>query len=201
MEKIAAKLTDYIIEKNAVSREDYEIYKYGFLTGIEILLSIVTCFVLSMKLHMIYECAMFFLVFIALRSFVGGLHMNSFMACYWCSVITLFLTLMLIKYYPASNEASMVAIIAGSLLVWKMNPVENINRPVDEGEAKIFSLRIKKILATICIGALFVYLLKWNEILNTIMYTLLVIFISMILGIIKNKADCIGHNNGDIVDK
>lgn len=200
MEKIAEKLTSYIIKKEVISNEDYEIYKYGFLTGIEILLCIITCFILSMKLQMIYECVTFFLVFIALRSFVGGLHMNSFMACYWCSVFTLFLTLMLIKHHPVSNEASMAVIISESLLVWKMNPVENINRPVDEGEAKIFSLRIKKILAAICVSALFVYLLKWNEILNTTMYTLLVILISMILGMIKNKADCRGHNNGNFAD-
>lgn len=200
MEKIAEKLTSYIIEKEVISNEDYEIYKYGFLTGIEILLCVITCFIISMKLQMIYECAAFFFVFISLRSFVGGLHMNSFMACYWCSVITLFITLMMIKYYPVSNEASMVAIISEALLVWKMSPVENINRPVDEGEAKIFSLRIKRILAAICVGALFVYLLNWNEILNTTMYTLLVIFISMILGMIKNKTDCKGHNNGNFVD-
>ena len=200
MEKIAAKLTDYIIEKNAVPREDYEIYKYGFLTGIEILLSVATCFFISMRQHMVYECVGFLVVFIALRSFVGGLHMNSFVACYGCSVFTFLLTLMLIGDYPASNEVSLVAIFFESLLVWKMNPVENINRPVDEEEAKLFSLRIKKILATICVCALCAYFFKWNDILNTTMYTLLVIFISMILGMIKNKADCKGHNNGNFVD-
>ncbi len=190
MEKIATKLTDYIIEKNVVSSEDYEIYKYGFLTGIEILLSIVTCFIVSMKMYMVYEGVAFLLVFIALRSFVGGLHMNSFVACYGCSVITFFLTLMLIKYYPVSNEACIVTIIVGTLLIWKMNPVENINRLVDEREAKIFSLRIKKILVIISIGTLIVFLLQWKAILNTIMYTLLVVLISMILGVIKNKVYC-----------
>lgn len=149
---------------------------------------------------MVYECVVFLVVFIALRSFVGGLHMNSFVACYGCSVFTFLLTLILIGYYPASNEVSLAAIIFESLLVWKMNPVENINRPVDEEEAKLFSLRIKRILETICVCALCTYLLKWNEILNTTMYTLLVIFISMILGMIKNKADYKGHNNGNFVD-
>lgn len=190
MEKIAEKLTDYIIQKGVVSKDDYEIYRYGFLTGIEIVLYIITSFILSAKLQMICECVVFFFVFIALRSFVGGLHMDSFATCYGCSVITLFFTLMLIKHYSVSNESAIIAIISEILVVWRMNPVENINRPVDKEEAKIFSLRIKRILTILGASALGLYWLKRNKILNAVMYTLLVIFISMILGMLKNRADC-----------
>lgn len=194
MEKIAEKLTNYIIKKNAISEEDYEIYKYGFLTGMEMILCIATCFIISIQIHMMSECVIFFLIFIALRSFVGGLHMDNFVACYLCSVVTLFSTLLLIKYYPFSNISTTVFIICSLVLIYKINPVENDNRPTDKREKQIFSQRIKQILMIICIATLFIYLLKWNKVLNTIMYTLIVIFVSMILGIVKNKVELKGKS-------
>lgn len=42
MERFATFLTDCIAQKNAITEEDYEIYKYGFLTGLELFVYMVT---------------------------------------------------------------------------------------------------------------------------------------------------------------
>ena len=44
IEKIADYLTHYIVRNNVIKAEDSEIYKYGFLTGIELLICIVVCY-------------------------------------------------------------------------------------------------------------------------------------------------------------
>ena len=83
MEVLADFLTNYIVEKRAISKEDYEIYRYGLLTGLEILICMAVCFFIGMQMGMMVQCMIFLLVFFSLRSFLGGLHMNSFMACFF----------------------------------------------------------------------------------------------------------------------
>lgn len=73
IEKIADYLTHYIVRNNVIKAEDSEIYKYGFLTGIELLICIVVCYGIAIKLEMTIECTIFFLIFFSLRSFVGGI--------------------------------------------------------------------------------------------------------------------------------
>lgn len=40
IEKISHKLAVLAIEKEEISRENYDIYKYGFVVGIELLISL-----------------------------------------------------------------------------------------------------------------------------------------------------------------
>ena len=84
-EKLADVLTNYIVKNKAIEEEDYQIYKYGFLTGIEMLICIVSCYGIAIQMGMIKECTMLFLVFFSLRSFVGGIHMDSYKKCFACS--------------------------------------------------------------------------------------------------------------------
>lgn len=71
------------------------------------------------------------------------------------------------------------------LLIFFMNPVENINRPVDKNEKKVFAHRKKQILAIILGTVIFLFMKGYNSYLNTITYTLGIIIISMLLGKIK----------------
>ena len=63
--------------------------------------------------------------------------------------------------------------------------VENINRPVDKHEKKLFAYRIKQIIAIILGIIIFLFIKGCNSYLRTITYTLGIIIISMLLGKIK----------------
>ena len=71
------------------------------------------------------------------------------------------------------------------LIIFFLNPVENINRPVDQNEKKLFAYRIKQILAIILGTVIFLFMKGYNSYLSTITYTLGIIIISMLLGKIK----------------
>ena len=189
MEKLSKLLTDYIVKKNTISETDYEIYKYGFLIGIELLTCMVICYILAIKMPMFWECTAFFLLFFSLRSLVGGLHMNSFKVCFLCSCLVVFFTLSMIKYFPISKEFSLVISVFEIIILYYMKPVENINRPVNEKEKNVFSNRIRQTLIIITFSVCFFYLANILKYLVTIVYTLGIIIISMILGKAKNQIE------------
>ena len=87
MKYFSEKLTGYIVKSGAVPEESYEIYQYGFQIGLEMLSCLLACFGIAVYLHMIPEFAVVTGIFMMLRSFVGGVHLNSFGACFMCSVI------------------------------------------------------------------------------------------------------------------
>lgn len=146
MEKIVTILTNYLVEKNAIIKEDYEIYKYGLLTGLEMVICIFICFLISLKINMFGECILFFILFFSVRSFVGGVHMKKFFSCLICSCIVVTLTLLTVREFPLPKIISMLLSFGEIVVIFFMSPVENVNRPVNEEESLVFLCRIRKIL-------------------------------------------------------
>ncbi|MBD5454113.1 MAG: accessory gene regulator B family protein [Lachnospiraceae bacterium] len=187
MERLAEFLANYILKEEAISEKDYEIYKYGFQIGAEMFICMVVCYFLAIQMNMAGECTVFFFLFFSLRSFVGGLHMNSYKACFLCSCMVVFLTLCAVKYCPLSPRISLFISICEMVFLSLLKPVENESRPVDEAEKAVFSRRIKQVLVILFFVMLFFYLIPLSSYLVTVTYTLAVIIISMFLGKWKNE--------------
>ena len=85
MEYLSKKLVDYVINVGAVPEESYAVYQYGFQIGLEMILSFGVCFWMAIYLHMIPEFVVFTGIFMLLRTYAGGVHLNSFGACLTCS--------------------------------------------------------------------------------------------------------------------
>lgn len=187
METLADFLTNYIVKKRAISKEDYEIYHYGLQTGLEMLICMAVCFFMAVQMGMMVQCMIFFLVFFSLRSFLGGLHMNSFMACFFLSCTVLYLTLLLVKYCPLSSRMAVLVLACETVTVCFSKPVENSNRPVSEREKKEFLDKIYKILILLWVLIVFCCALGWSRCLTTVGYTLGVIIISMYIEKVKTR--------------
>lgn len=86
MRRLSEKLTEYVVKTGAVSSESYDIYQYGFQIGLEMLCCFVTCLSIAIYMHMIPEFAIFTGIFMLLRTYAGGVHLNSFGSCFICSV-------------------------------------------------------------------------------------------------------------------
>ena len=76
MKYLSEKITDYVIKTGAASEESYAIYQYGFQIGLEMVSCFLTCFCIAIWLHMIPEFVVFTIVFMLLRTYAGGLHLN-----------------------------------------------------------------------------------------------------------------------------
>lgn len=87
MKWLSEKLTNYVIKTGVVSKELYAVYQYGFQIGLEMFCCFTACFIIAIYLHIISEFIIFTGIFIMLRTYAGGIHLNCFGSCLICSVV------------------------------------------------------------------------------------------------------------------
>ncbi|RGI12511.1 accessory gene regulator ArgB-like protein [Roseburia sp. TF10-5] len=186
MNGIARILTDYVIYKGMVKEEERSIYEYGFVVAMETGLSLIIIFFVAGILHMVVEGILFFIVFIPLRSYAGGLHLEHYWSCLALSCLTFSVILLLTKFAIMPTYIVFFIIVFLELLVYCLYPVENINRKVDAVENEFFQKRLKKFLLIdmLIVGICIAF--KNNSYLILIMTTFFMVAITMLIGKYKN---------------
>ena len=187
MDKAARTLADYIIQKGTIKEDEREIYEYGFRTAMEAVLCITTCFIISLALHTLMEGVLFFVIFIPLRSYAGGLHLDNFRSCFSLSCLTFFMIMVLGKYLDFSIYIVLITFFLSEMIVYGMYPVENVNRMVDAEENKQFKRKLQQFLLLDGILAVIFAALNQGKYLQTITLTLAMITVKMVIGKYKNK--------------
>ena len=108
-------------------------------------------------LHMLPECLFFFLLFIPLRSFGGGLHLKTYFACFIGSCLILLFTLLSVKYFTIPLFISFVLYAFCAILILIIGPVNHPNRKVNSHDNTIFAKRTYlTIVFTFVIAILFI---------------------------------------------
>ena len=136
MEYLAKKLTNYIYEKKIITEELIEIYQYGFQCFLELSVSTICSIIIALFLGMLPECLFFFLLFIPMRSYGGGLHMKTY-----CSCFILTFSLLAVKYLTISIPISFALYLFAAVLILVIGPVDHPNRKVDAQENRTFIKR------------------------------------------------------------
>lgn len=169
-----------------VKEEERSIYEYGFVVAMETGLSLIIIFFVAGILHMVVEGILFFIVFIPLRSYAGGLHLEHYWSCLALSCLTFSVILLLTKFAIMPTYIVFFIIVFLELLVYCLYPVENINRKVDAVENEFFQKRLKKFLLIdmLIVGICIAF--KNNSYLILIMTTFFMVAITMLIGKYKN---------------
>lgn len=110
MEHLSIVLTNYIFKKGIIDEKSYEIYQYGFQCFLEVSASTICSIMIALLLHMFPECLFFFLLFIPMRSFSGGLHLKTYFSCFIGSCLILTCTLLIVKIRYCPNTSFLYAI-------------------------------------------------------------------------------------------
>ena len=160
MDYISKRLTDYILNKGVIEEKDYDIYNYGFVCFLEVALSTLTSIIIALFLGMLRPCLFFFLIFIPMRSFGGGLHLSSYFACYIASCLILTVTLLAVKYITLPLFLSFSIYHFFATLILLTGPVDHPNRTVDDFENDIFK---KKTNITIFVSTVISILLLFYK--------------------------------------
>ena len=187
MSYLSGKITDYIIKMGVISDELYEVYQYGFQIGMEMFSCFAVCLAIAIYLHTILEFAVFTMIFMLLRTYAGGIHMNSFSGCFICSVTVQTIILIINRQYTLTCPVSWLIIFCGALLILKVAPVENINRELDLDERK----HCKEVTIKVLIGIIFFSagctFSRISNMVSLIALTILLVLVSQYLGIAKYK--------------
>lgn len=182
MKRISSFLSSYVIRKGIVGEEDREVYEYGFTVTLEVGLFAVLCMIIMGVMHMYLEGILFFAIFAPLRSYAGGLHLQKYYACLTLSTLT-FAGVLLIT---GNIQLPLILMNTVSLMslfgIYILYPVENVNRAVDQEENRYFR---KKLLVYLVLDVALIVLFNFLHIHRSIMVitlTLLMVFVTMILG-------------------
>ena len=181
MEKLAIKLTDYILSKDAISEESYDIYVYGFTCFLELSISFISTFIIGICLGMFFECILFSCIFIPLRSLAGGLHLNKFFHCYLLSCFMLTATLLLVKFISTLDYISLIGCILFPIILFIIGPINHPNRPVTEEENSIFKNKTNIYLVLFILLSIILYLTKTSRYLFLEFITFAVLIISSLI--------------------
>ena len=185
MNWISKKITEYVIKSGVVSKELYAVYQYGFQIGLEMLVCFSVCLLIAIYFQIIPEFLLITGIFILLRTYAGGVHLDSFGACFICSVIVQTATLLIGIKFPMPIRCAWFIIGLNSILIYKFSPVESINRELD----KVVKEHCRKITLKIIIGILIIAgcctIGGVYKITSLIAMTMTIVLLSQCLGIIK----------------
>ena len=199
MNFLSKKLTEYILEKGIIEKYNYEIYQYGFQIFLELSLNILCSIIIAVILDMKIECIFFFLFFIPLRSYNGGLHMDRYLSCFLLSCTTLALTLLIVKHFTLDPIFSYLLYAISVFIIIITGPINHPNREVNSEE----NIRLKaKSNITLALGFIIsiTFLLLSNHrylFLEALVYALVssTLLIGRLKYVQKCKKEDETHNN------
>ena len=187
MRCLANRITRFIVSNSYVDEKEFEIYEYGFQIGIEACICVGVTFVEALLLGMVVEWMLFFVVFIPLRSYAGGLHMNSFGGCFILSNIVFLNVLLISRQLSVESDVLFWGTVLLLLCIYFLYPIENSNRIISSEERVSIKNKFNKIICRLFLIPVTMLALSYEKGLKLMMLTLLMIVITMILGKVKNQ--------------
>lgn len=179
MDRVARILADYVMQKGVAKEEEWELYTYGFLVALETGTSFMLALLISIGFHMVSEGLLFFVVFIPLRSYAGGLHMKKYSHCLVLSLLAFSLVLLFVKMVDVPVLFAFLAIIVLQVIVYGLYPVENENRAVDEEENAFFHKKLVIFLCVHFVLALVLMVLSLEKYVLMVSATYILVVITM----------------------
>ncbi len=157
------KITDYMIKKNIIEEEMFEVYQYGFELMISSALSMLSIMVIACLMDSFFIGLLYFFISIPLKVTAGGYHASTYAGCFIISnleYIILSLTVRLLSAFSIPYYGWIFLLIVSVSYILPNCPVRNPNHPVTEDV-----LQRNKRLALLLLGA--------DAIIITVLYLLL----------------------------
>ena len=186
LKKISEKITKRLIAEEIINDEDKELYHYGIEQGTILLVNILSSVILGLALGCLDIVLMFFLFFIPLRTFCGGIHSKSALMCYIYSMLSLFIICSLIKSGVYSTYFFIFSALLSAIAIDRLSPVEDPNKPLDETEQRVYKEKSRLIWLIEGIIAVVFLALSVKNVCAAAAYSFSAVSVMMILGKCKN---------------
>ena len=142
---MATKLAEYIVRKliavSVVEEGDRELYVYGFFLLITRFFFFLVTVAFGVFLKIPCESVIFYIVFILLRSYAGGVHAKTEMACTVWTALAMGISVALIKVVEDVSMNIVPLLLVGDLCLYLFSPLDSREKPLDASEQR----RYKKV--------------------------------------------------------
>lgn len=131
MKRLAQSITQAVVRSNP-EYSDLQIRKMQF--GLECILGELTKYIVYSLIFLAASSVSYYivalLVFCLFRSFSGGYHSNSYIACFFTTFFILSVIIFTGKYITVSETILYLSCLASFVLVYLFAPVDHPNKPV-----------------------------------------------------------------------
>lgn len=177
------------IGKGKIEEDERPIFQYGYELTINILINIVLAIIIAAIFRKTAEVAIFLIGYMPLRSYAGGHHAKTHERCTVVSAAILVILCLWLDIIPSGwyLPATVVSTVATGITVFLLAPVEDKNKPLTDGEKRVFGKRARLLLL---LEALLIGVFAALSMLNisfVLSMCLCVLAIMMVLGYIKNR--------------
>ena len=189
--KMASFITHYFIKKEIITRNEYDIYLYGFELLISTIINGMSIIMISLFMGCFFGGILFMIAFIPLRITTGGYHAKNHFLCFLTINITFGILLLCIRLVSIDNAipVSLFIVLFSSLSIWGFAPVGNKNKPLSYTQVNY--LKTKSLyFATINMLLLIFLFIFPNALFLLLIYYYSGVFAasaSLIVAYIKNK--------------
>lgn len=181
MKKLSVLLTNYLINNNMIDPEEYDLYYYIFLSGIQVLLCTMVGGIYALYIHLFGEYFLAIIVFLLIRSYIGGIHFESYFLCFCFSGGIIFTILWVTRHINLSTKILFLLIWGSLFLLSQCIPAESNKRILTFEEKQAYKkiFQINRIL--VGSGAFVLFFFQKRSYLMAMEVTLIAILITYIL--------------------
>lgn len=185
---LADKITDYLISRGVIAGEDYSIYHYGFQTGIELFICLFAGTIIACILNIFFEFIVVLSVLLPLRAYICGIHMKSFISCFFCSVVLVTCGPLLARNIMLS-KLCIILVCIGIAVVLDRLAFITTKYQSDSEEVVFFARQRKRILVCILLILVLFSIFDAKGLMKQVLYALVVALVSVMaeLVLIKQK--------------
>ena len=188
MEKLVNEILENADQLYDFDESQKEIVQYGIQGLLEIGSNILLSVLILYQMHMIPEGIVFFLVFIPVRMFSGGYHMDTYIGCLLFSVITLVGILKVAEFLSFNQVVLFLGVVLMAAIIWKLAPVIHPNNPISLERQELMN-KLAILFATLLIFLLVIlfYVMPYFKIIFAIGFPIFFSTICMLIGKLKYK--------------
>jgi len=183
---VIEKYVDSLAMNGKCKIEDKELIIYGIHSMIEYTFNIFSTVVLGFLFGLVVESLVFLASFSFIRTYAGGYHARTALRCYFISIGIVFFVLLALRAGIINNVFSFLLVALATPIVLTLSPIQDINKPLDKSEIKVYRKRSYILLAINILIFLLSHILGFYFISHTISIAMFVLSIALILGKIKN---------------
>lgn len=187
-----SNITNHVIQNllqaNVIRQDEIEVYEFGIETFFSDVFNLITTAIIGILIGQFWQCFIFEVIFISLRSFAGGYHASSEWKCWVLSnamvIGVLLLSRRLPMWFGLGVGLFLLLVAAGVILL--LAPVENENNPLDSDEIRNYKCRVRMIMLISVLSGILLYCLS-NHFFWIIVLAVLSVALSLIIGTCASK--------------
>lgn len=184
--KFSERVADSLVEAGAAQAEDRALYEFGIRQGIFLVINIGTAVLIGLLLGMTWQCIIFVVAYNPVRTYAGGYHARTPLACYLISMLITAVVLLGIKLLPWSGYLCAIVLLCSTMIVGLLAPVADPNKPLNEREISVYKNRARAYSAVLTGAAAMLWWAGMHQISLSIIMALGLAAVMLVLGAIKN---------------